>query len=188
MGDTSVPDRPKDSFFHEFRGTGVPQILLGMAELIIPVLVIWNLDDIARDLGVGLWGSLGLILTFAVASSWRAIRRGRERRRLFRDLRDPVDFAEEVEDHWTDLFRGTALLLVLWAMIPTTRYVMGIDDAFNSALFLVSDAIVGGAAALNLYEGWRRRTRHVQIEEGRFDFTALSPSAPPRDRASDDAG
>ena len=165
-----VRDRRKDSFFHEFRGTGVPQILLGIGELLIPVVVLLKFDEVARDLGVGLLGSLGLILFFAAASYRRVFRRGEVRRALERGHDDPIDLVEEVEDHWTDFFRGAALLLVLWAMMPTTKYVLEIHDALNAAVFVLSDVVVGGAAAVSLFEGWRRRALHLAIESGSYRF------------------
>lgn len=159
-----VPERRRDSFFHEFRGTGAAQTLLGMGELIIPVLALLSFEHVASDLGLGLLGSLGLILFFVSASFRRAFRRRHARLALQGADADEVDLADEVEDHWTDFFRAAALLLVLWAMIPTTRYVLSISDVVNSTVFILSDLLVGSAAAFSAFEGWLRRRQHLQLE------------------------
>ncbi len=159
-----VAERRRDSFFHEFRGTGAAQTLLGMGELIIPVLALLSFEDVAADLGLGLLGSLGLILFFVLASFRRVFRRRATRIGLQKSGADEVDLADEVEDHWTDFFRAAALLLVLWAMIPTTRYVLSIDDFINSGVFILSDLLVGSAAAVSAFEGWLRRRQHLRLE------------------------
>ena len=173
-----LSERRRDSFFHEFRGTGAAQTLLGMGELIIPVLALLSFEDVAADLGLGLLGSLGLILFFVIASFRRAFRRREARLRLQGATADQVDLADEVEDHWTDFFRAAALMLVLWAMIPTTRYVLSIDDTINSTVFILSDLLVGGAAALSAFEGWRRRRQHLQLEYEADGLLSGRPAGP----------
>lgn len=158
-----VAERRRDSFFHEFRGTGAAQTLLGMGELIIPVLALISFEHVAADLGLGLLGSLGLILFFVLASFRRGFRR-RATRIGLESGADEVDLADEVEDHWTDFFRAAALMLVLWAMIPTTRYVLSIDDSVNSAVFILSDLLVASAATFSAFEGWLRRRQHLRLE------------------------
>lgn len=173
-----LSERRRDSFFHEFRGTGAAQTLLGMGELIIPVLALLKFHDVASDLGIGLLGSLGLILFFVIASFYRVFRRMEARLKLQVASADQVDLADEVEDHWTDFFRAAALMLVLWSMIPTTRYVLSIDDTINSAVFILSDLLVGGAAAMSAFEGWRRRRQHLRLEYEADGLLSRRPAGP----------